>query len=115
MAPFRRICAGSIILACFFSPGTAHGEQGLFRRVRDVFEGISRRLNDVGERAEGLLGEGLGLGDIDQVDFTGLVTVPREINERYPSILPPLYQLPTNSVRFGWIRGKTKWSRFLRR
>ncbi len=84
------------ILFLLFAP-LAFAQSELINRVGTVFDDVARGLNLVGEKAQNLIGPGLGFGSGD----AGGATESRDYAERFPVAAGPLVSVANE---FGQIR-----------
>lgn len=89
-----------LLLALLCCAAAAQAQPGIAGRIRSGIEGVARGLDEVGRRADDLLGPSLRLGE----DGAATHTERRTFEERYPTGPAPVVSI-TNS--FGEIRVDT--------
>lgn len=78
---FSRLeCFGLAAATVFLCCGAAPGQAELLNRVGNVFDDVAHGINAVGEKAQKLVGPGLGFGEGDAGGFTE----SREFSEKHP-------------------------------
>jgi hypothetical protein len=79
---------------------SAHAQNTILERIQQGLDGIARSVNFVGEKADDLIGPGLGLDKIPEAAHTET----RVFNDRYPVTAAPVVSI---SNEFGEIRVDT--------
>ena len=80
---FRLVCLGAacVCAVCIgVSAGAAEDSGGIINHVGSVFDDIARGLNRLGEKAQNIMGPGLGFGENEGEG----ITKPRDFEKRYP-------------------------------
>lgn len=69
MASFRR-CIAVTLLCSFLAAPPVQAQQGILDRTQEWLDGVGKRVREVGEKAEGIFGPGIGLGEEEKAAHT---------------------------------------------